>query len=157
MNIVQVTRTFAVALVLVLTATGLWAAGAEEEPATAAEKETVFDPATGMTWTAPEYGGTLTQAVVVFPPSTDNWWNLGWAPHFISGVVERLAFADWGLSREIWDGRVYALNKSTSPLFFVSQPWVEGYFGEAGMGWGERNTFQARLWIDQELKEAMGQ
>ena len=50
-----------------------------------------------------------------------------------------------------------ALNKSTSPLFFLSQPWVEGYFGEAGMGWGERNTFQARLWIDQELKEAMGQ
>ena len=48
MNIVQVTRTFAVAVVLVLTATGLWAAGAEEEPAAAMEKETVFDPATGM-------------------------------------------------------------------------------------------------------------
>ena len=75
MNIVQVTRIFAVAvvLVLVLTATGLWAAGAEEEPAAAMEKETVFDPATGMTWTAPQYGGTITWPARTFPPSTDNW------------------------------------------------------------------------------------
>jgi peptide/nickel transport system substrate-binding protein len=49
-----------------------------------------------------------------------------------------------------------ALNKSVSPLFFVSQPWIQGYFGEAGMGWGERNTFQARIWVDQELKAAKG-
>ena len=123
MNIVTITRTFAVALVLVLTATGLWAAGAEEEPAAASEKETVFDPATGMTWTAPEYGGTLTQAVVVFPPSTDNWWNLGWAPHFISGVVERLAFADWGLSREIWDGRVYVVQTPEMTRGNLAESW----------------------------------
>ena len=44
MQIVQFTRTFAVALVLVLTATGLWAAGAEEEPATAAEKKVTIQP-----------------------------------------------------------------------------------------------------------------
>ena len=54
--------TFAVALVLVLTATGLWAAGAEEAPAAAAEKEMVLDPTTGKMVTAPEYGGTLTWA-----------------------------------------------------------------------------------------------
>ena len=71
----------------------------------AAAQKYVTDPATGETWIKPEYGGTLTQAVVVFPPSTDNWWNLGWAPHLIGGVVERLAFVDWGLSRDIWDGR----------------------------------------------------
>ena len=35
MNIVQITRTLAIGLVLVLTATGLWATGAEED-ATAA-------------------------------------------------------------------------------------------------------------------------
>ena len=44
MNIVTITRIFIVALVLVLTAAGLWAAGAEEAPAAATEKETVFDP-----------------------------------------------------------------------------------------------------------------
>ena len=53
--------------------------------------------------------------------------------------------------REHW-----GLVKSKSPQFSVSQPWVEGYFGEAGMGWGERNTVQARIWIDSELKNAMG-
>ena len=40
--------TFAIALVLVLTATGLWAGGATDtESATAADKEMVRDPATG--------------------------------------------------------------------------------------------------------------
>ena len=44
---------------LVLTATGLWASGAEEEPAAAMEKEMVTDPTTGEMVTAPEYGGTI--------------------------------------------------------------------------------------------------
>ena len=61
----------------------------------------VFDPATGMTWTAPQYGGTLTWAVRVFPPGIDPWWNLGWAQHIISGVNEKLSLPDWGLSREM--------------------------------------------------------
>ena len=53
MQIVQFTRTFAVALVLVMTATGLWAAGAEEEPAAAMETEMVEEA-------GPQYGGTIT-------------------------------------------------------------------------------------------------
>ena len=69
-------------------------------PAVAAEKETVIDPATGQTWTAPEYGGTLTWAHKRFPKSSDVWYVGGWAPHFVSGVNEKLAFADWGLPRE---------------------------------------------------------
>ena len=43
----SITKTFAVALVLVLTATGLWAAGADEAPAAAADKKYVTDPTTG--------------------------------------------------------------------------------------------------------------
>ena len=58
MNIVRIRMTFAVALVLVVTATGLWAVGAEEE-ATAADKKYVTDPVTGKVYTAPEYGGTM--------------------------------------------------------------------------------------------------
>ena len=57
MYIAQITRTFAVTLVLVLTATGLWAAGAEEAPAAAADKKYVTDPSNGKVVTAPEYGG----------------------------------------------------------------------------------------------------
>ena len=58
MNIM--TKTLAVALVLVLTAAGLWAAAADEEPAAAAKKEMVLDPTTGEMVEAPRYGGTLT-------------------------------------------------------------------------------------------------
>ena len=56
--------TFAIALVLVLTATGLWATGAEEEPAAAADKRYVTDPVTGKAVSAPQYGGKLTYANV---------------------------------------------------------------------------------------------
>ena len=99
--LVSMRMTFAVALVMMLTATGLWAAGAdEEEPAVSADRETVFDPATGKTWTAPEYGGTITWAHKRFPKSADVWEVGGWGPHFVSGVNEKLSFADWGLSRE---------------------------------------------------------
>ena len=47
MFMVKIRMTFVVALVMVLTATGLWGTGADEEPAAAADRETVFDPATG--------------------------------------------------------------------------------------------------------------
>ncbi len=57
MNMARITRPFAVALVLVLTATGLWAAAAEEEPAAAMEKEMVLDPSTGEMVEAPGMEG----------------------------------------------------------------------------------------------------
>ena len=60
----------------------------------------VFDPATGMTWTAPQYGGTLTWGHKQFPKSTDPYSAGGWPPHFISGVNEKLTIADWAISRE---------------------------------------------------------
>ncbi|MDE0026589.1 MAG: hypothetical protein OXP69_19440 [Spirochaetaceae bacterium] len=45
--------------------------------------------------------------------------------------------------------------KSNAPMFFVSQPWIQGYFGGAQMGQGERNTHLARIWINQEMKDSM--
>ena len=83
-------------LTFTLMVAALWVSPA----AVAAEKETVFDPATGQTWTAHEYGGTLTFGTKRYPKSADVWYAGGWAPHFISGVNEKLAFADWGLSRD---------------------------------------------------------
>ena len=74
MLIVHITRTCAVALVLVLTATGLWAAGADEEPAAAAEKEMVLDPTTGEMVEAPQYGGTLTFGLVSWNAQVDDWY-----------------------------------------------------------------------------------
>ena len=60
----------------------------------------VTDPVTGKVVTAPEYGGTLTWAAASHAPNTDPWHVGGWAPHFISGVNEALAFTDWATSRD---------------------------------------------------------
>ena len=43
-----------------------------------------------------------------------------------------------------------------TPLFNVVQPWIKGYNGEGGFGGLMRIPLFARLWIDSELKEAMG-
>ena len=40
--------------------------------------------------------------------------------------------------------------------YIAIQPWVEGYNGELYFGWSHRLPIFARLWIDSELKEAMG-
>ena len=61
MRYVLFKKCLAVLSVLVLTATGLWAAGEEEgSTATVADKKYVTDPTTGKVVVAPEYGGTLT-------------------------------------------------------------------------------------------------
>ncbi len=99
-------RTFAVALVLNLTATGLWAgAASEEEPASAAEKEMVLDPTTGMMVTAPQYGGTITKAV----PSPQDFPAdpyVGYSSLTISGVVEKLGIGNWGVDRDVHDFKI---------------------------------------------------
>ncbi len=117
-------KCLAVLIGLALTATGLWASGAEEEESAAApEKEMVFDPATGRTWTAPEYGGTLTWAAKVYPPGIDPWFNTGWAQHLIGGVNERLAFADWALSRDIWRGELYQVVTPEMSRGSLAESW----------------------------------
>ena len=61
MRYVLFKKCLAVLSVLVLAATGLWAAGEEEgSTAAAAEKRYVTDPTTGKVVVAPEYGGTIT-------------------------------------------------------------------------------------------------
>ena len=42
------------------------------------------------------------------------------------------------------------------PTFMAIQPWVIGFNGETWMGVGQHHPIFARLWIDSELKEAMG-
>ena len=45
-----------------------------------------------------------------------------------------------------------------APTFFYAQPWVVGYSGEldGALGAGTGNGMLGRLWIDSELKAAMG-
>ena len=101
-NSVGIRMTFAVALVLVVTATGLWASPAgEEEPAAAMEKEMVMDPTTGEMVSAPEYGGTIT---TLFHPGWEaehaDMWHFRTVIHPTKIVLERMGGGNWGLPRD---------------------------------------------------------
>ena len=43
-----------------------------------------------------------------------------------------------------------------SPTYATSQPWLIGYNGENNLGENRPQSILTRLWIDQELKAAMG-
>ena len=43
-----------------------------------------------------------------------------------------------------------------NPQFDAFWPWIKGYNGEFKLGYTPTHFFLARVWIDQELKEAMG-
>ena len=44
-----------------------------------------------------------------------------------------------------------------TPAFQANQPWVIGYNGEASIGFkGQQQSVLTRLWIDSEMKKAMG-
>ena len=107
-------KCLAVLSVLVLAATGLWAAGEEEgSTAAAADKRCVTDPTTGRVFTAPEYGGTLTHIEVKLADSTDTWFHGGAVPTAqISTVLEKPSIGDWGIDREeyAWQDSGYQLS-----------------------------------------------
>ena len=101
--IVSTTRFFAVALVLVMTATGLCAGGAEEAPAAAAEKEMVLDPTTGEMVEAPRYGGTITALSRDWGPATfDQYLSAPQLGAYTHGTLEKLGIGDWGVDRNVW-------------------------------------------------------
>ncbi len=122
MNIVKIRMTFAIALVLALTATGLWAAGADEEPAAAADKKYVTDPTTGKVVTAPEYGGTITFARKEEPAGPDAVLSGLWVLDYVGGVLEKLAMADWATPRDKFDFVGYAV-----PLFALKGALAESW------------------------------
>ena len=112
----------AVLIGLAVTATGLSAAPAEEQPAAAAEKEMVLDPTTGKMVTAPEYGGTLTQAAGRDQKVFDTY--LAWSPFQVSSaVVEKLGIVDWGLSRDEFHFR----GGYPAPLFALKGALAESW------------------------------
>ena len=86
-------------LTFTLVVTAFWVSQA----AMAAEKKMVTDPTTGEMVTAPEYGGTLTYVRKQVGEHTDVYFIGGWASHFISGVLEKLSIADWGIDRDVVD------------------------------------------------------
>ncbi|MDE0023886.1 MAG: ABC transporter substrate-binding protein [Spirochaetaceae bacterium] len=119
------TRTFAVAVVLVLTATGLWAAGAEEAPAAAADKQYVTDPTTGKVVSAPEYGGTITYALSTDLPGPDTVLTGGAAAHSAGPVVEKLGAADWAAPRDMFSFNIYELSIPANTRGVLAESWSQ--------------------------------
>ena len=68
---------------------------------TYAAKEMVKDPTTGKMVTAPEYGGTFTLAVQFSGLEAGNadTYHTHTAAWFWSGILERVAMANWGIDR----------------------------------------------------------
>ena len=50
----------------------------------------------------------------------------------------------------------WAVYGAMSPFLDATQPWVIGFNGEGPMASLQANEVFARVWIDQDLKEAMG-
>ena len=63
----------------------------------------------------------------------------------IAGELNQYAIKKFWL---IWGG--------AAPQYFAVQPWIMGFNGETMLGAGQRNAVFTRLWIDQDLKKAMG-
>ena len=138
----SITRIFAIALVLVLTATGVWAAGAEEAPAAAADKKYVTDPSTGKVVVAPEYGGTFTFANQLEPPHSDTALH-GLPGLAVSGVVERLGIMNWAIDRD-----EFAFSSTFVPSFTLRPHLAESWDTEDGLTY----TFHIRkgvYWHDK--------
>ena len=122
MNIVKIRMTFAIALVLVVTATGLWAAG-EEEPAAAADKKYVTDPSTGKVVVAPQYGGTITFAQKEEPEGPDVVPHGVWASTYVAGVLEKLVIADWATPRDEFDFKALAFVPFSAFTGHLAESW----------------------------------
>ncbi|MDE0448605.1 MAG: ABC transporter substrate-binding protein [Spirochaetaceae bacterium] len=94
-------KAFALVLAVGLAATGLWAAGEEEQPAAAADKKYVTDPVTGKVYSAPEYGGTLIYVFRSTVEPRDPWFGSG-AGQIMSAPLEKLGTVDWAIDRDMF-------------------------------------------------------
>ena len=89
--------------------------------AVGAEKKMVKDPTTGKMVTVPEYGGTLTFATMLEPPSADTavYGSAGLA---MAGVAERLLIPNWAVERD-----EYAFSSQYIPVEFAAGQLAESW------------------------------
>ena len=96
----------AILIGLALTATGLWATGADEgSTAAAADKRYVTDPTTGNVHTEHEWGGTIThaRAGAMFTTQNVDTAQNNRASGLIGSLVnEKLGTMDWALDRDAY-------------------------------------------------------
>ncbi len=150
-------RTLVLALAFALVTTVTFASPAgEEAPAAAADKEYVTDPTTGELVVAPEYGGTLTGGYKGMLNSWDPY--SGWPDPPIMGVLEKLAIANWGIDRDVWDLKA----ANTYPPFAVTGRLAESwetpddttfiFHIRDGVRWHDKEPMNGRLLTAQDVE-----
>ncbi len=62
----------------------------------------VTDPSTGKVMVAPQYGGSVAEAITSDPPHTDTWWGSD-PSQLVNLFLERMGVVDWSIDRDEWD------------------------------------------------------
>ena len=148
-------------LTLTLVVTAFWVSQA----AMAAEKKMVTDPTTGEMVTAPEYGGTLTYVRKQVGEHTDVYFIGGWASHFISGVLEKLSIADWGIDRDVVDWKttyipLSGLKGALAESWSQPDPLTYVFKIRQGVHWHDKAPMNGRAFtakdVEYNFHRAMG-
>ena len=152
----MVKQCVAILIGLALTATGLWAAGAEEEPAAAADKKYVTDPTNGKVVTAPEYGGTLTFVYQYEPPNADMSIAGYGASKAVSGVIEKLGHANWAIDRSVNDlGNEFLLEEHYAGALAESweqpDPSTVIFHIREGVRWHDKPPMNGRELVAEDI------
>ena len=115
-------------------------------------------------WTTARRGDPLGEYSLLYSPSGVQAW-MGIADPVYDALYEAAEAAGTGseeqkrLSREMQLRQLemhWSIWGTESPQFNANQPWLKGYNGEYALGYSEFNWPYAYMWIDQDLKKAMG-
>ena len=95
----------------------------------------------------------------------DRWWNAGQIDneYYSDRITQAMAATDqdeWrNLLKQANDysfEQNWAVNMISVRYYYAWQPWLGGYHGEQSLGAFRGADVWARVWIDQTMKEAMG-
>ena len=84
-------------------------------------------------------------------PDYDAWWERVQLSTDADEIKELVKMMDWLVIEQSW-----IIWGSISPLFNITQPWIQGYGGEGIMGAGMNHAVFQYLWVDSQLKTGMG-
>ena len=139
---------------LLLTLTLMMAALGVSSAAMAAEM--VKDPTTGEMVEAPRYGGTLTYATAGANWNFDTYY--GWTDSQNTGVVEKLAVGNWGVSRDEWDLKsghpipMSALTGRLAESWEISDDKTIVFHIRQGVRWHDNPPMNGRLLTAQDVE-----
>ena len=126
----------------------------------AAEKKYVTDPVTGKVYSAPEWGGTLTNTLKydVSNVGADAWFHVNALWYFTSGVLEKLSIADWAIDRDMWPfidrgmAPVSALKGALAESWEQPDPLTYVFQIRQGVHWHDKAPMNGRELTAQDVE-----